>query len=219
MSVSISFPPYFCLAGSSGPFHPSFAFSVMVAHLFSSTFPSMFLICGLKVAVWIIMFVLLNGRLSLILWFSQSLSFINTLLVTLSPPSAHTHTLTHFHFSVPLLDLCWPLKLMKNTEKQPLHNIKSAQTSAVTVEPPHLFDVLCLEQLMLMANLKCFAPPLLLYSSLSVIFVEIALTSEMHVTHRYFDVARPQMTIQPGPVGMVCVFELSLPGQSAEVEK
>lgn len=108
---------------------------------------------------------------------------------------------------------------MKNTEKQPLHNIKSAQTSAVTVEPPHLFDVLCLEQLMLMANLKCFAPPLLLYSSLSVIFVEIALTSEMHVTHRYFDVARPQMAIQPGPVGMVCVFELSLPGQSAEVEK
>lgn len=161
------------------------------------------------------------GSLSFILWFSQSLSFINTLLVTLSPPSAHTltHTLTHFHFSVPLLDLCWPLKLMKNTEKQPRHNIKSAQTSAVTVEPPHLFDFLCLEQLMLMTNLKCFAAPLLLYSSLSVIFVEIALTSEMHITHRYFDVACPQMTIRPRPVGMVCVFELSLPGQSDEVVK
>ncbi len=157
------FPSLFLSCWLFWAFPSIFAFSVMVAHLFSSTFPSMFLICGLKVAVWIIMFVLLNGRLSLILWFSQSLSFINTLLVTLSPPSAHTHTLTHFHFSVPLLDLCWPLKLMKNTEKQPLHNIKSAQTSAVTVEPPHLFDVLCLEQLMLMANLKCFAPPLLLY--------------------------------------------------------
>lgn len=95
---------------------------------------------------------------------------------------------------------------MKNTEKQPRHNIKSAQTSAVTVEPPHLFDFLCLEQLMLMTNLKCFTAPLLLYSSMSVIFVEIALTSEMRVTHRYFDVARPQTTIQLGPVGMACVF-------------
>lgn len=55
-----------------------------------------------------------------------------------------------------------------------------------------------------MTNLKCFTAPLPLYPSLSVIFVEIALTSEMHVTHRYFDVTHPQMTIQPGPVGMVC---------------
>lgn len=72
---------------------------------------------------------------------------------------------------------------------------------------------------MLMTNLKCFAAPLLLYSSLSVIFVQIALTPKMHVTWGDFDVARPPMSIQPGLVGVVCVFKLSLPGQSAKVEK
>lgn len=72
---------------------------------------------------------------------------------------------------------------------------------------------------MLMTNLKCFAAPLLLYSSLSVIFVQIALTPKMHVTWGDFDVARPPMSIQPGLVGVVCVFKLSLPGQSAKIEK
>ncbi len=161
------------------------------------------------------------GSLSYSVILPELIFYKHSARLPISPLSTHTHThtLTHFHFSVPLLDLCWPLKLMKNTEKQPRHNIKSAQTSAVMVEPPHLFDFLCLERLMLMTNLKCFPAPLLLYSSLSVIFVEIALTSEMCITHRYFDVARTQMTIQHGPVGMVCVFELLLTGQSAEVEK
>lgn len=49
--------------------------------------------------------------------------------------------------------------------------------------------------------------------------MEIALTPEIHVSRGDFDVARPQMTIQPGLVGVVCVFKLSLPGQSAKVEK